>query len=182
MHYIDIKVSRKDGSPVPVVSSIIMKGLHHIFSTTRFKGKYALALPVLSSESAQRAEVNPLAVIRVFCREADEMVSLQQEMEDAGINVLATVKAPRKVPEDFTGQYMSFTRFQVRSRGERQVERLKQLQQVEDEKIPYFKVRSNTNKQSFSLMVIPKEKGCPGIWSPNSFGLGSRFALPVLPV
>jgi len=180
--YVDFEAIGDDPDiPQHAVLSKAYRVLHGAFGGSG--GKYAVAFPG-AKEGKSRSVGN---VIRVFADSSAELYSLLEKVR--GHHVMrdyARVTMPQDVPEDFSGEWMSWQRIRVQKKeGVNRVATIKRANES-----PYFEVMSSS-ENSFPLR-IHKVKADPQLedFTPNSYGLstgGNRkgdgqnlFSLPVL--
>ena len=176
---IDVLSGGEDsGLAAPVLRGTVMSYLHPFFK--RHPETFALAVPLDTRR------------LRVFASTREELDSLVEYL--TGIHWMrdyARLNYPRNLPADFSGSWTSYRRYRIptlktdRKAGvEHGNLRQRRLDTVVGSKMDYFKLRSSSNKQVFTL-VIERRPGTPSIEClPNGYGLSSGeniFALPEVP-
>lgn len=178
--YFDIEVigGAEDCQPSPcILRGIVMSYLHPFFK--RNIGLYALAVPSITRK------------LRVFASTRDELDALAAYLQ--GINWMrdyARLTYPLAVPSDFSGRWITYRRYRIpslkadRKQGlEHGKLRERRLSTVVNSKMDYFKLRSNSNDQTFTLVVERKAGEPSQSCTPNGYGLSSgnnTFSLPEL--
>ncbi len=184
--YVDVRVTgvRHDGvgpaTPIRVCTAL-MKVLHGAFSQT--PGTYAIALP------GEKAKI--FSVVRIFAERREDLDALVERTEGHPLFVQhARFGYPKTVPEDFDGEYREYRRYRIPTRkSERHPEgtlRLRRILYADEAKLPYFILKSRSNRHIFGLRVECRNgerpvKGC----KPNSYGLSGAtyaFAVPHIPL
>lgn len=167
--------------PQHAILSKAYRVLHGAFGGSG--SKYAIAFP-RAREGKSRSVGN---VIRVFSDSSAELYALLEKVR--GHHVMrdyARVSMPQDVPDDFSGEWMSWQRIRVQKKDG--INRIATIKRASES--PYFEVLSSS-ENSFPLR-IQKVKANPQLkdFTPNSYGLstgGNRkgeglnlFSLPVL--
>jgi CRISPR-associated endoribonuclease Cas6/Csy4 subtype I-F len=167
------------GLSFPVLRGAIMGYLHPLFK--RHANAYAIAVP-------ERA-----TFLRVFASTREDLDTLAGELRrNQWMRDYARLSYPVSVPPDFKGNWTVYRRYRIptlktdRKEGpSKGALRERRLNQVSVAKMDYFKVRSSSNQQTFTI-VVERSVGEPvvGECYPNGYGLSSserRFALPDIP-
>lgn len=179
--YVDFEAIGGEDVPQYAVLSKAYHVLHGAFGGS--EGKYAVAFSG-AKQGKSRSVGN---VIRVFADSSAELYALLEKVR--GHHVMrdyARVSMPQDVPDDFSGEWMSWQRIRVQKKEG--INREATIKRANES--PFFDVMSSSGK-SFPLR-ISKTKANPQLddFTPNSYGLstcGNRkgegqnlFSLPVL--
>jgi hypothetical protein len=164
------------GLSYPVLRGAIMGFLHPLFK--RHPNAYALAVP------------EGLKTLRIFASTRDDLDTLVGALRlIPWMRDYARLSYPVAVLEDFKGSWTVYRRYRIptlkadRKEGpDRGALRERRLNQVNAARMDYFKVRSSSNQQTFTI-VVERSIGEPPVGEcyPNGYGLSSserRFALP----
>ena len=176
---IDVLSGGEDsGLAAPVLRGTVMSYLHPFFK--RHAETFALAVP------------SEMRKLRVFASTREELDSLMDYLTRINwIRDYVRLSYPRRVPSDFTGPWTTYRRYRIptlktdrKAGAEHGNLRQRRLETVVGSKMDYFKLRSSSNQQVFTLVIERR----PGSFSieclPNGYGLSSGeniFARPEVP-
>lgn len=174
-YLLDFDIDKPAASRSIWTATRLVRQLHWVFSD--LPGVYALALPPPPAP--------PFSGLRVFATTSEELEELQLHLEDP---VAPAIKI-REVPADFSGKWLCYARYRVPSRKqERHADgrlRERRILEAEQERLPYFSLRSGSNKHYFRLYVkITEGEAQVSECEPNSYGLASEqrlFTVPNVP-
>jgi len=163
------------GMASPALRSGLMTHLHPFFK--RNPETFALAVPLDTRK------------LRVFASTREQLDSLAEYLVRINwIRDYVRLNYPRVVPLDFAGTWTTYRRYRIptlktdRKQGDEHGRlRQRRLNTVAGSKMDYFKLRSSSNLQVFTL-VVERRPGTPSVeCKPNGYGLSSGedlFALP----
>ena len=189
-HYVDIHLPGRlsprqdDFSGLPMVASMVIRGLHGVFSEFKEAGEvvYALSLPDFDKASA-------LKRIRVFSETEDQIHALIKELKESFKAMKVHFQFPEEVPSDYSGPCVAFTRYRIPTRsadftgGALRIARL--LQANKQCVHVTLKSQSNGNVFRFNIDKIDLGSGAPDKTESsgrlNSYGLSLSNHLVALP-
>jgi hypothetical protein len=177
--YVDLEVRSAEDDRTGscrVLRGVALAQLHAVF--VEYPGRFAVALALDSRQ------------LRVFASSRDDLDILAGALEGrAWIRDYAMLSYPRMVPTDYSGRWWTYRRFRVptertdrRTGGDKGALRLRRLRYVEAAKLEYFKIRSGSNGNTFTV-IVERVPGSPQLseCAPNGYGLASAknlFSLP----
>jgi CRISPR-associated endoribonuclease Cas6/Csy4 subtype I-F len=179
--FFDIEVlnaGEDSGIAAPVLRGTVLSHLHPFFK--RHPVSYALAVP---------KDVRKLRIFASAREDLDRLVDYLSRIN--WIRDYARMHYPRSVPADFAGPWTVYRRYRIptlktdRKKDEQHgALRQRRLNTVIGEKMDYFKLRSSSNQQVFTLVVERRAGTLSGECQPNGYGLSSgenAFGLPEVP-
>lgn len=187
--YIDIEFADFSGElSGSIIANQVMPVLHGAFK--KLGGVYALALP--NCIPGKKMGIGDK--LRVFSVQAHDLRELTLAIKDHYvIRDYCSISAPKPVPNDFCGPWIEYRRYRLSNKNaERKQDfqteplRNRRMRCAEEQRLPYFVLRSASTNRGFSLVVEPLSAtgGNQSQIAPDSYGLSvsSRpFYVPQIP-